>query len=402
MSEKGILLEKPHLNIGTIGHVDHGKTTLASSITLVLSETEGYSAKYKSYSEIDKAPEEKKRGVTITASHTFFETKRATYSLIDCPGHADYIKNMITGASQMDGAILVVSSSDGSMPQTKEHLLLARQIGIEKIVVFINDKTGIDEETKGLLTEDVKIQLESYGYDKNKTPIITASALKALNGNIEEKKKILKLVESFDAHIPIPERHDDKPFLMYIEDVFSIEGQGTVVTGKVVQGKLKQGKSLVLQGFNKIKKTVVKGIQMFHRDLIEARPGHDVGINLRGINVDEVKKGQALTEEGYMKSYKKFKAKAYILNEKEGGRGTSFGSGYQPQFYMYTVNIPVEISVEEGLIKGDDGSGYVEPGSDIIFKGELKKDFAMRKNDRFILREGGKTVGQGFIMETLE
>jgi len=386
-----------HMNIGTIGHVDHGKTTLSAAITKVLSE-KGW-AKFLDYDRIDKAPEEKKRGITISTTHVEFRTETRHYALIDCPGHADYIKNMITGAAQMEGAILVVSSSDGAMPQTEEHLLLAKQIGVENIVVFINDKTseGIDEETKELLEGDIRSHLEKYGYDKDgnkNTPIIFASALKALKGDVEEGKKILQLIEAIDKHIPIPERDENKPFLMYIEDMFTIGGQGTVVTGKVRRGKVKIGDKLEIIGFGAKKEAVVKGIEMFHKSLDEARPGDDVGINLRGVERGEVRKGQVLAFPGTITPHKKFIAHAYILSKGERGRHTSFQSGYRPQFFISTADITGTVDLPKDK--------EVSPGSDIEFTVELIDVIAIEKNDKFIMREGGHTVGEGVITEIIE
>jgi elongation factor Tu len=388
---------KPHINIGTIGHVDHGKTTLAAAITSVLAK-QGRAAK-KDYSEIDKAPEEKARGITIQTTHVEFESENRHYALIDCPGHADYIKNMITGAAQMDGAILVVSSADGAMPQTEEHMLLAKQIGVENIVVFINDKTseGIDEDTKELLEGDIRSHLEKYGYDqegKKITPIIFASALKALNGDSAEEEKILQLVKAIDEHIPIPERDETKPFLMYIEDIFSITGHGTVVTGKVQRGKLKKGDEVELVGLGQKKKSVVKGIEMFKKEVEEALPGYDIGVCLREIKHEEVRKGQVLAKPGTITPRKKFKAHAYILSKDERGRHTSFHNGYRPQFFISTIDITGTVELPSDK--------EVSPGSDIEFMVDLIDYVAIEKNDKFIMREGGHTVGEGVITEIIE
>ncbi|CAG8494055.1 31855_t:CDS:2 [Racocetra persica] len=403
----------PHVNIGTMGHVDHGKTTLTAAITKALSRIR--LAKFKDYGDIDKAPEEKKRGITISTTHIEFETVSGLenyyrkmvlgeevdehsfnlqegrhYGMIDCPGHADYIKNTITGAAQMDGVIVVVSSADGSMTQTKEHLLLARTIGIERVVVFINDKTseGLDEETKALLEADIRSDLETYGYDKEgeeKTPIIVASALKALKGDTNEEIKILQLLEVVDNHITIPERDESKPFLMYIEDVFSITGSGTVVTGNPLQGKLRKGDEVEIVGLGPKKKSVVKGIEMFQKEMEEAKPGDTIGVCLRDIKLEEVRKGQALAAPGTVTPHKKFKAHAYILSKEERGRHTSFEDGYRPQFFTATINITGTVKLPS--------EKKVEPGSDIEFEVDLIEPVVIRKNDNFAMREGGITVG---------
>lgn len=388
---------KTHMNIGTIGHVDHGKTTLSAAITSVLAK-QG-KAKKKDYAEIDKAPEERKRGITISTTHVEFESDKRHYALIDCPGHADYIKNMITGAAQMDGAVLVVSSSDGAMPQTEEHMLLAKQIGVENIVVFINDKTseGLDEETKELLEGDIRSHLEKYGYDgegKEPTPIIFASALKALKGDSKEEEKIVKLVESIDNHIPVPPRDVDKPFLMYIEDVFNITGRGTVATGKVKRGKLEKNSEVEIVGFGSSLKSVVTGIEMFKQELNEAIPGDDVGVLLRGIKSEQIRKGQVLAIPGSVKPHKKFAAHAYILSKDERGRHTSFESGYRPQFFISTIDITGTIELPKDK--------QVEPGSNIEFTVDLIDYVAIDKNDKFIMREGNHTIGEGVITEIIE
>jgi elongation factor Tu len=391
---------KPHMNIGTIGHVDHGKTTLAAAITSVLSKRG--KAEKKDYSEIDRAPEERKRGITINTTHVEFESDKRHYALIDCPGHADYIKNMITGAAQMDGAILVVSSADGAMPQTEEHMLLAKQIGVPSVVVFINDKTteGLDEDTKELLEGDIRSHLEKHGYDeegKELTPIIFASALKALRGDENEEDKIVKLIEAVDNHMPLPEGDVNKPFLMYIEDVYIVKGQGPVATGKVKQGQLKVGDEVEIVGLGESKKCVVKGLEMFRKPLEVALPRYDVGVCLRGDFKDaksEIRRGQVLSIPGTVKPAKKFSAHAYILSKEERGRHTGFKSGYRPQFFISTIDVTGTVNLDEGKI--------VTPGSNVEFTVELMDSVAIQKNDKFIMREGGITVGQGIITDILE
>jgi elongation factor Tu len=397
---------KPHVNIGTIGHVDHGKTTLAAAITSVLAKQN--KAKKKDYSEIDKAPEEKKRGITIQATDVEFESDKRHYSLSDCPGHADYIKNMITGASELDGAILVVSSDDGVVEQSHEHMLLAKQIGIKNIVVFINDKTskGLDEETKELLETDVQSNLEKYGYDKEKTPIMVASAYRALEDKPKEKgvknpaydpqeeAKILKLVELLDTNIPIPERKENEPFFMYIKDKFSITGQGTVVAGIVKRGKLNVGQEVELIGFGKKKKAVVKSIESHLKTLDQAVPGDDIGINLRGVEFEEVERGQVLANPGSISMHKKFKAQTYILSKEERGRETSFVNGYKPQFFFSALDITGNVELP--------GDKVVNPGDNVELTIELIDLVPIEKNSSFTIREGGKTVGTGVVTEIIE
>ncbi|CAH1755789.1 23662_t:CDS:2 [Entrophospora sp. SA101] len=382
---------KPHLNIGTIGHVDHGKTTLSAAITSILAKQN--KAKKKSYEDIDKAPEEKKRGITISATHVEFETDKRHYALIDCPGHADYIKNMITGAAQMDGAILVLSAQDGTMEQTKEHLLLAQQVGVKHLVVFINKVDVIqDLEQIELVKEEIKEELKLRGYDSENTPIIGGSALCALEDRQPElgEKAILELLEAIDNHIPIPPRDETKPFLMYIEDSFTISGQGTVATGKVRQGKLKVGDEVEIVGFGAKKKAVVKGIEMFHKQLDETKPGDDVGINLRGVERSEILRGQVLAAPGSITPHKKFEAAAYILSKDERGRHTEFKSGYRPQFYIYTADIT-------GTIELPENAPHVEPGNTVAFAVELINDVALEVGDTFSIREGAHTIGRGTI-----
>jgi elongation factor Tu len=399
----------PHVNIGTIGHVDHGKTTLAAAITSVLSKRG--QAKKKTYQEIDKAPEEKTRGITIQTTHLEFTTKKRHYALIDCPGHKDYIKNMITGAAQMDGAILVVSSKDGSQPQTKEHLLLARRVGVERIVVFVNDKNEkgeIEEEDKMILRAEISEELSTYGYDKE-APIIFASALKALEEvqekgenkknpiyRPEEEEKIIKLIEIIDDYIIEPVRNIDKPLLMPIEAVYEIPNQGIVVTGKVKTGKVKIGDELELIGLKKkLKYTEVKSIESFGKVMKEALAGADIGILLKDVKKDEVSRGQFLIKPGTLSLYSKFKAQTYILTKDEGGRSTSFKSGYRPQFFITTGDVTGKIELDKSVKE-------VKPGDDVEFEVELIKPLPLQKADRFIMREGGKTIGDGVIIETIE
>jgi len=398
---------KPHLNIGTIGHVDHGKTTLAAAITSALSKQN--KAKKTDYSEIDKAPEERKRGITIQATDVEFESDKRHYSLVDCPGHADYIKNMITGASELDGAILVVSSDDGVSQQSHEHMLLAKQIGIKNIVVFINDKTskGLDEENKELLEFDVRGNLEKYGYDKEKTPIIFASALRALEDKPKEKgvknpvydpqeeAKILQLVETIDTHIPLPERDETKPFFMYIKDKFSITGQGTVVAGVVRRGKLNIGDKVELVGFGKKKEAVVKSIESHKKIITQAVPGDDVGINLRGVEYEEVETGQVLAALGSISMHKKFKAQTYILSTEERGRKSGFKTGYKPQFFFSSLDIT-------GTIELPDKDQIVNPGDTVELTVELIEPVAIEQNVNFTIREGGSTVGTGVVTKIIE
>jgi elongation factor Tu len=392
--------KKPHMNIGTIGHVDHGKTTLAAAITKAFSTiTSG--TKAKNYEQIDSAPEERKRGITINASHVEVESKNRHYSLIDCPGHADYIKNMISGASQMDGAILVISSADGTMPQTEEHLRLAKQIGIPKIVVFINDKTpkGIEEDESILLKEDAKGQLEKYGYNTeggDETPIIIASALKSLRGDKDEEAKIVELIDTVDNHISLPTRDSSSPFFMSIEGVLTVKGQGTVVTGRVKTGTLKIGQSLEIMGCKGgTKPCKVKGIEMFHKSLEQAEPGQDIGIC---INVDckdpkeEINRGNYLVTPGSVKTNKKFVAVTYILTPEEGGRKTPFRSGYRPQFFICGNDFTGTMYLPEGK--------EINPGEYLDdLKVELDKATFVGEGESIIIREGNKTIAQAKIKQ---
>jgi elongation factor Tu len=402
-------ISKPHMNIGGIGHVDHGKTTLIAAITKYLAG-QGQ-AKFKDYGEIDKAPEEKVRGITINASHIGFKTSKRHYSWVDCPGHADYIKNMITGAAQMDGAVLICSAEDGAMAQTKEHLLLAKQIGIEYLVVFINKIDIVsDPEQLGLVQEEIKEELKKLGYEAEKIPFIRGSALCALEERNPEigEKSILKLLEAVDNYIPIPPRDEEKPFLMYIEDVFfNIKGVGTVVSGKVQRGTLKKDDKLELVGLGETKEVVVKGMESFGDEVDEAKPGFDlaVNLNLRDAKKEEVRRGRVLAkpvkpgEPWVVIPHKKFKAHTYILSKEERGRHTAFEDGYRPQFFIFTADVTGTVKVP----KNEAGENLlVKPGDNVELVIELIEPVVIEKNDRFTMREGGRTVGRGVVTEIIE
>ena len=392
MAKEKFVRNKPHVNIGTIGHVDHGKTTLSSAITMVL-QKKGL-AQARSYDSIDNAPEEKERGVTINIAHLEYETEKRHYAHIDCPGHADYIKNMITGAAQMDGAILVVSAADGAMPQTKEHILLARQVNVPCLVVYLNKCDQVeDKELLELVELELRELLSKYQYDGDNTPIIKGSALEALNNiNDEEKtKSILELMQAVDDFIPEPPRELDKPFLMAVEDVFSISGRGTVATGRIERGVIKVGEEVDIVGINpEIGKTVVTGVEMFRKELDEGRAGDNVGLLLRGVDKDAIERGQVLSAKGSITPHTKFKAKAYILTKEEGGRHTPFFKGYRPQFYFRTTDVTGTASLPEGV-------EMCMPGDNIEMEVELIQPIAMEKELRFAIREGGRTVGAGVI-----
>ncbi len=391
-------LSKPHVNVGTIGHVDHGKTTLTSAILQVLA-TKGWAQPLK-YDDIDKAPEEKARGITINTAHVEYETDKRHYAHVDCPGHADYIKNMIVGAAQMDGAILVVSAVDGPMPQTREHILLAKQVNVPAMVVFLNKTDMVDdEEMLELVEEDVRDLLSKYGYPGDEVPVIKGSALKALENPEDEEghaKPIWELVKAMDEYIPLPERDIDKPFLLPIEDVFSIKGRGTVVTGRIERGKIKLNDEVEIVGLSdEIKKTVVTGIEMFHKQFEEAEAGMNVGLLLRGIQKDEVERGQVLAAPGSITPHKKFEAEVYVLKKEEGGRHTPFMSGYKPQFYMRTTDVTGTVTLPEGV-------EMVMPGDNAKMIVELIYPVAMEEGMRFAIREGGRTVGAGVVTKILE
>jgi elongation factor Tu len=405
MAKEKFVRTKPHVNIGTIGHVDHGKTTLTSAITMVLA-AEGL-AKPLKYEDIDKAPEERARGVTINLYHAEYETPNRHYAHIDAPGHADYIKNMITGAAQMDGAILVVSAADGPMPQTREHILLARQVNVPYIVVFLNKIDMVDDpEIIDLVEMEVRDLLTKYGYPGDEVPVIRGSALKALevmsqNPNTKRGENkwvdaIWELMDAVDSYIPLPERDVDKPFLMPIEDIFSITGRGTVVTGRVERGRVKVGDEVEIVGLSdEIKKSVVTGVEMFRKQLDEAIAGDNIGILLRGIDKDEVERGQVVAAPGSIKPHTHFKAQVYVLKKEEGGRHTPFFSGYKPQFYFRTTDVTGEIKLPEGV-------QMVMPGDNIEMEIKLIKPVALEEGLRFAIREGGKTVGAGVVTKIIE
>jgi len=390
---------KPHLNIGTIGHVDHGKTTLTSAITKVLNRAMG-TVDYVEYDQIDNAPEEKERGLTIQIAHIEYETKNRHYAHIDCPGHADYIKNMITGAAQMDGSILVVAADDGPMPQTREHILLARQVNVPAIVVFMNKVDLVDdEEILDLVELEVRELLTKYEFPGDKIPVIRGSALKSLESDgdpeAEVNKPIIELMEAVDSYIPEPVRVVDKPFLMPIEDIFSISGRGTVVTGRVERGKVKVGEEIEIVGFGETKKRVVTGVEMFRKTLDEAMAGDNAGILLRGTDKEEVERGMVLAKPGSITPHRRFKAEIYALKKEEGGRHTPFFSGYRPQFYFRTTDVT-------GTVKLPSGVEMVMPGDNVNLEISLITDVAMEKGLRFAIREGGRTVGAGSVTEILE
>ena len=396
MSKEKFDRSKPHVNIGTIGHVDHGKTTLTAAITTVLAKTGG--AEAKGYDQIDNAPEEKERGITISTSHVEYQTANRHYAHVDCPGHADYVKNMITGAAQMDGAILVVSAADGPMPQTREHILLARQVGVPAIVVYMNKVDQVDDEELLELVElEIRELLSKYEFPGDDIPIVRGSALKALEGDESEigSTSILKLMEAVDAYVPEPERAMDKPFLMPIEDVFSISGRGTVVTGRIERGIIKVGDEVEIVGLRDTQKTTVTGIEMFRKLLDEGRAGDNAGCLLRGTKKEEVERGQVLAASGTIKPHKKFKCEAYVLTKEEGGRHTPFFNGYRPQFYFRTTDVTGSCSLKDGV-------EMVMPGDRVEMSVELIAPIAMEKELRFAIREGGRTVGAGVVTEIIE
>ena len=385
---------KPHVNIGTIGHVDHGKTTLTAAITSVLAK-KGL-AKFEGYADIDKAPEERERGITINTAHVEYETDKRHYAHVDCPGHADYVKNMITGAAQMDGAILVIAATDGPMAQTREHILLSRQVGVPRMVVFLNKCDMVDdEELLDLVEMEVRELLSEYGFDGDNTPIIRGSALKALEGDAEYEKKVLELMDAVDEWIETPERDTDKPFLMPIEDVFTITGRGTVVTGRVERGQLKLNDEVEIVGLKETKKTVVTGIEMFRKSLDYAECGDNAGVLLRGIAREDVERGQVLAKPGSVTPHTKFKAQVYVLTKDEGGRHTPFFSNYRPQFYFRTTDVT-------GVIELPEGVEMVMPGDNVEMTVELIAPIAIENGTKFSIREGGRTVGSGNISEIIK
>lgn len=388
---------KPHVNIGTIGHVDHGKTTLTAAITKVLSETEGCKADFTAFENIDKAPEERERGITISVSHVEYETAARHYAHVDCPGHADYVKNMISGAAQMDGAILVVSAADGPMPQTREHILLARQVGVPAIVVFLNKSDQVDDpELIELVEMEVRELLSQYDYPGDEIPIVVGSALKALEGDPEQEANILKLMDAVDEYIPTPEHDLTKPFLMPVEDVFTITGRGTVATGRVERGVIKVGDTVEIVGLKEEKKqTVATGLEMFRKTLDQAEAGDNIGALLRGIERNEIERGQVLSKPGTIHPHTKFKGQVYVLTKEEGGRHTPFFNGYRPQFYFRTTDVT-------GVAELPEGTEMVMPGDNITMDVELITPIAIEKGLRFAIREGGRTVGAGVVTEIEE
>ena len=396
MSKEKFNRSKPHCNIGTIGHVDHGKTTLTAAITKVLAEAGG--AQFVAYDQIDKAPEEKERGITISTAHVEYETDKRHYAHVDCPGHADYVKNMITGAAQMDGAILVVNAADGPMPQTREHILLARQVGVPAIVVYLNKVDQVDDkEMIDLVEEEIKDLLTSYKFPGDKTPIIKGSALAAVEGRDDEigKNSIMELMKAVDEHIPQPSRPVDQPFLMPVEDVFSISGRGTVVTGRIEQGQVKVGEEIEILGIREPQKTTCTGVEMFRKLLDSGEAGDNVGVLLRGTKREEVERGQVLAKPGSIKPHTKFKAEAYVLKKEEGGRHTPFFTKYRPQFYFRTTDVTGEVELPAG-------TEMVMPGDDAKFTVKLITPIAMSEKLNFAIREGGRTVGAGVVTKIIE
>ena len=394
MAKETFQRDKTHVNIGTIGHVDHGKTTLTAAITTVLAK-KGLS-ELKSFDQIDNAPEEKERGITINTAHVEYQTENRHYAHVDCPGHADYVKNMITGAAQMDGAILVIAATDGPMAQTREHILLARQVGVPRMVVFLNKCDMVDdEELLDLVEMEVRELLTEYGFDGDNTPIIRGSALKALEGDPKYVKAIEDLMDAVDEWIPTPERDNDKPFLMSIEDVFTITGRGTVVTGRVERGQLKLNDEVEIVGLKDTKKTVVTGIEMFRKQLDYAEAGDNAGVLLRGIDRSEVERGQVLAKPGTVHPHKKFKAQVYVLSKEEGGRHTPFFTNYRPQFYFRTTDVT-------GVVTLPEGTEMVMPGDNVTMTVELIAPIAVENGTKFSIREGGHTVGAGSVTEIIE
>lgn len=394
---KGIFeRKKPHLNVGTIGHVDHGKTTLTAAIATTLA-SKGL-AEAKRFDEIDKAPEEKARGITIAISHIEYESAKRHYAHIDCPGHADYVKNMITGAAQMDGAILVVSAADGAMPQTREHILLAKNVGVPSLVVFLNKVDMVDDaDMVDMVEEEIRDLLSKYDFPGDKTPIIRGSALKALQGDKGDlgTQSIDRLMEALDSYIPAPTREVDKPFLMAVEGVFSIAGRGTVATGRIERGRIKVGEEIEILGLGSTQKTIVTGIEMFRKTLENGEAGDNVGILLRGTKKEEIERGMVLAKVGSVKPHKKFKCQVYVLSKDEGGRHSPFFNGYRPQFYFRTTDVT-------GIVTLPAGREMVMPGDDVTLTVELITTIAMEKDSRFAIREGGRTVGSGVVTEILD
>jgi elongation factor Tu len=387
--------DKPHVNVGTIGHIDHGKTTLTAAITKVLNEKYG-GTQVRSFESIDNAPEEKARGITIATSHVEYQTPNRHYAHVDCPGHADYVKNMITGAAQMDGAILVVSAADGAMPQTREHILLARQVGVPYIVVFLNKVDMVDDpELLELVEVEIRDLLSEYEFPGDDIPFVAGSALKALEGDEDAEAKILELAEALDTYIPEPVRDLDKPFLMPVEDVFSITGRGTVATGRIEQGIIKTGETVEIVGIKATSSTVVTGVEMFNKILDEGRAGDNVGCLLRGVKREEIERGQVLCKPRSITPHTKFKAEVYVLKKEEGGRHTPFFTGYRPQFYFRTTDVT-------GVARLPEGTEMVMPGDNVQMEIELIQPIAMDQGLRFAIREGGRTVGSGVVTEVIQ
>ena len=394
MAKEAFERNKPHVNVGTIGHVDHGKTTLTAAITNVLAEAGGGEA--KAYADIDAAPEERERGITISTAHVEYETENRHYAHVDCPGHADYVKNMITGAAQMDGGILVVSAADGPMPQTREHILLARQVGVPALVVFMNKTDQVDdEELLELVEMEIRELLSAYEFPGDDIPVIKGSALKALEGDADHKANIMKLMEAVDSYIPEPERPVDLDFLMPIEDVFSIEGRGTVATGRIERGIVKKMEEVEIVGIRDTQITTVTDIEMFRKLLDEGRAGDNVGLLMRGLKKDDLERGQVIAKKGSVKPHTTFKGEIYVLSKDEGGRHTPFFSNYRPQFYFRTTDVT-------GSIKLPDGVEMVMPGDNVELEVDLITPIAMEKTMRFAIREGGRTVGAGRVGEILD
>ena len=386
---------KPHVNVGTIGHIDHGKTTLTAAITKVLQKHDA-SVAFRSFDSIDNAPEEKARGITIAVAHVEYQTPNRHYAHVDCPGHADYIKNMITGAAQMDGAILVVAATDGPMPQTREHILLARQVGVPYVVVFLNKVDAVDDpELLELVELEVRELLSSYEFPGDDIPVVLGSALNALNGEEAAEKDIEKLMESVDAYIPTPQREKDKPFLMPIEDIFSISGRGTVVTGRVERGTVKVGEEMEIVGFGETQKRVITGVEMFKKLLDQGEAGDNVGLLVRGLEKDEVERGQVVAKPGSITPHTKFLGEVYVLKKDEGGRHTPFFSGYRPQFYFRTTDVT-------GVAELPEGTEMVMPGDNVTMNVELISPIAMEKGLRFAIREGSRTIGAGTVTDIVE
>ena len=393
MAKEKFERSKPHVNVGTIGHVDHGKTTLTAALTTILAEKFGGQA--KGYDQIDNAPEEKARGITINTSHVEYETEGRHYAHVDCPGHADYVKNMITGAAQMDGAILVCSAADGPMPQTREHILLARQVGVPYIIVFMNKCDMVDdEELLELVEMEIRDLLSSYDFPGDDCPIVQGSALRALEGDPAYKEKIFELADKLDSYIPTPERAIDKPFLLPIEDVFSISGRGTVVTGRVERGIIKVGEEIEIVGLKETQKTTCTGVEMFRKLLDEGQAGDNVGVLLRGTKREDVERGQVLAKPGTITPHTKFKAEVYVLSKEEGGRHTPFFANYRPQFYFRTTDVTGAVTLEEGV-------EMVMPGENVAITVELIAPIAMEEGLRFAIREGGRTVGAGVVSTSI-